>query len=107
MQVFPQLPMLRIAALLTGLAATPLPSQTRQPVAPCLRYGPDTVAITGTLIRRTFFGAPGFGEDPKHDRKETGYYLDLPRGICTVPGRDPDVDNAKVGVRRVQLVLDS
>jgi hypothetical protein len=73
----------------------------------CLRYGPDTVAITGVLSRRTFFGAPGFGEEPKRDEKETGFYLDLPRAICTVPGRDSDIDNAKKSVQRVRLVLDS
>ena len=70
----------------------------------CLRYEPDTVAITGKLVRRTFYGAPGFGEDPKHDTKETGYYLALGAALCTIRSRDND---AAAGVKLVQLVLDS
>jgi hypothetical protein len=71
----------------------------------CLRYGPDTARITGKLTRRTFYGAPGFGEDPEHDEKEQGFYLDLPAPVCTV-GRDDVADRALTGVRLVQLVLD-
>jgi hypothetical protein len=72
----------------------------------CLRYGPDIVRITGKLNRRMFYGAPGFGEDPKHDEKEQGFYLDLAVPVCTV-GRDDVGDRALTGVRRVQLVLNA
>jgi hypothetical protein len=72
----------------------------------CLPYGPDIVSITGTLVRRVFYGAPGFGEDPQHDQKETGFYLDLAIPMCTLAGRD-DADRPLESVRRVQLVLDS
>ena len=72
----------------------------------CLRYGPDPVSITGKLARHTFYGAPGFGEDPKHDHKETGFYLDLQNPVCTIAGGD-DSDRALDGVHRVQLVLDA
>jgi hypothetical protein len=71
----------------------------------CFRYEPDTVRITGTYARHLYYGAPGFGEDPKHDEKEVGFYLELPTPICTAPGAD-DVDIAKTGLRRIQLVLD-
>jgi hypothetical protein len=71
---------------------------------PCLHYEPDTITLSGQLTRRTFFGAPGFGEDPKHDEKETGYYLSLPHNVCTVATHD---DEAHKGVHLVQLVLDS
>jgi hypothetical protein len=49
-----------------------------------------------------YYGAPGFGEDPKHDKKEVGYYLDLAVPLCVLPGSDI----ARSGVRRIQLVLD-
>ena len=95
----PTLPLLFAVVLALAMS-----SQTRP--RECLRYGPDTARITGVLTRHTFYGAPGFGEDPKQDQKETGFYLDLPTPICMVRGRD-DPDDAKAAVRRVQLVLDS
>jgi len=85
-----------VVSLMIGVQAT----------EPCLRYGPDTVRLAGTLARHTFYGAPGFGEDPRHDEKETGFYLDLAAPICMAAGGD-DVDVAKSGIRRIQLVLDA
>ncbi|MBV1776433.1 DUF4431 domain-containing protein [Burkholderiaceae bacterium DAT-1] len=67
----------------------------------CIPYG--KASIHGTLNRHTFYGAPGFGEDPAHDAKEAGFYLDLPTPICTIAGENEN--EAKQGVRRVQLVL--
>lgn len=100
-----------LAALGSGLAvvsalalvAQSLAAQTKR--APCVRYEPDTVRIIGILERHMYYGAPGFGEDPKHDKKEVGFYLDLPTPICTAPGAD-DIDRAKTGIRRIQLALD-
>jgi hypothetical protein len=86
-----------------AIAAMSLLGQGRPPT--CLRYEPDTVRVTGTLARHIYYGAPGFGEDPKHDQKEVGFYLDLAAPICMAPGSD-DVDVAKSGIRRIQLVLD-
>lgn len=71
----------------------------------CLPYEPDTVRVSGVLARHTYYGAPGFGEDPKRDDQEVGFYLDLTTPLCTRAGSD-DVDIAKSGIRRIQLVLD-
>jgi hypothetical protein len=71
----------------------------------CLHYEPDTVRVTGHLSRHMYYGAPGYGEDPRHDEREVGFYLDLPAPICMVPGGD-EVDVARRGIRRIQLVLD-
>jgi hypothetical protein len=71
----------------------------------CLSYEPDTVRVTGTLTRRTFYGAPGFGEDPKHDKKETGFYLELASPVCVTGGRD-DTNVPKTGIRLAQILLD-
>jgi hypothetical protein len=98
------LSMTRLSALLLVAALTSAP----RPVAArggCLRYGPEIVRITGKLARHTFFGAPGYGEDPKHDEKETGFYLDLPAPVCTLEKNE--YDRPLQGVRQVQLVLDS
>jgi hypothetical protein len=95
--------MLSTLVLVAALASARSPLAAR---GDCLRYGPNAVSITGTLARHTFYGAPGFGDDPAHDEKEPGFYLDLTVPICTVAGRD-DVDRPLESVRRVQLVLDS
>jgi len=94
---------LLVTALVASLAVSPLSAQTQS--ARCLRYEPDTVRISGTLNRHMYYGAPGFGEDPKHDKKEIGFYLDLSIPLCTVAGSE-DIDVATKNVRRVQLVLD-
>jgi hypothetical protein len=71
----------------------------------CLRYELETVSITGTLERRTYPGAPGYGEDPD-DELETGFYLVPAESLCTVPGADP-ANEPRRDIRLVQLVLDS
>jgi len=93
---------LAVVAAVTLLVQS-IGAQTKRSV--CFRYEPDTVRITGTLARHMYYGAPGFGEDPKTDEKEVGFYLDLSTPICTAAGAD-DVDVAKTDVRRIQLVLD-
>ena len=91
------------ALVLMALLASPPPDAAGHE---CLRYGPEAVSITGRLARHIFYGEPGFGEDPKHDEKESGFYLELSVPVCTVAGGD-DIDRPISGVRRVQLVLDS
>ena len=39
------------------------------------------VKLEGVVIMRTFYGPPGYGENPKEDKLETGFYLLLDRGI--------------------------
>jgi hypothetical protein len=89
--------------LIAALALLPPPSAAS---GECFRYEPDAVNITGTLARHMFYGAPGFGEDPEHDEKETGFYLELAVPLCTVAEQD-DIDRPLTGIRRVQLVLDA
>lgn len=99
-----------LAALLLATpttAAVAAQPRARRAAAACLRYGPDTVAITGRLTRHLFYGAPGFREDPVHDEREPGFYLHLARPVCAVAGSRDTGDEARRGVRRVQLVLDS
>jgi hypothetical protein len=85
------------------------PSFACAQAAPCLRYEPDTVAVTGTLARKTFPGRPNYESIADGDEPETGFYLELATPICTVASPDSTRDNngALRGVRLVQLVLDS
>jgi Domain of unknown function (DUF4431) len=95
--------LLALVPLFGWWTSTPPPIAAR---GECLHYRPETVSITGKLARHTFYGAPGFGEDPAHDEKETGFYLDLAAQVCTDAGRD-EYDPPLKSVRRVQLVLDA
>ena len=90
----------------SALLCIPAVVRAQASKSPCLRYEPDTARVSGVLTRHMYYGAPGFGGNPKHDAKEVGFYLDLTEPICVAPGAD-DTDVAKAGIRRVQLVLDS
>ncbi len=101
---------LLLAALGFGLVvAMPLHGQAAAPSAnatACLRYEPDTVALTGTLSRRTEPGPPNYESVRGGDAPETYFYLDLPRPACTIGAADSESANDPVsGVRQVQLVL--
>jgi len=90
--------------VLAGLLAASIAAPPQRAQTPCLRYEPDTVRISGKLTRHTFYGPPGFGEDPEHDAKEAGFYLESPVALCTLASAD---NEAKSRVTLVQLVLDS
>jgi hypothetical protein len=98
----------RTLSLLVLLAGAGHP-HANQPAAwrGCLRYGPDTVQLTGRLERHMYYGAPNYGEDPAHDEKEVGFYLGLRSPICAAGGEAASLGEPHRGVRRVQLVLDS
>ena len=79
---------------------------------PCLRYDPETVAISGVLRRHTFPGPPNYESVQGGDAPETGYYVHLRRPICAsrqyASDDEPDPAAARhVEARIVQLVLDS
>lgn len=56
----------------------------------CLHYEPAVVELRGTIVLRTFFGPPNYGEDPEIDSRETQGLLELDRPICVA--RDPTND---------------
>jgi hypothetical protein len=59
--------------------------------AACLHYDGDPLVLTGVVIERTFYGPPGYGENPKEDARETQALLRLDAPLCvdTNPS-DPD-----------------
>ena len=75
--------------------------------AKCLKYGPSTVQLTGTIVRETFPGPPKYEGIRKGDRPETYWLLDLPQPICVDEDKtEPESSPAQTGIRRIQLVLD-
>lgn len=53
----------------------------------CLKYEPERVALTGTLILRSSYGPPNYGEDPKTDSIETQGLVLLDEAICVEESR--------------------
>jgi hypothetical protein len=74
--------------------------------ADCLAYEPVSLTITGIVTLAKGYGPPGFGEDPKHDKKEEYALLTLDKPACVAGGHDAiDEDVAAIGA--VQLVSKS
>lgn len=69
-------------------------------------YEPSVSVIEGTLITRMYYGPPGFGEDPKNDKKLYPYILKLDSPIQVIAKEgDLDVnDSDHTDVREVQVV---
>jgi hypothetical protein len=70
-----------------------------------LEYQTTVVTLTGTLSAREAYGPPGYGEDPKNDRKERYWLLTLDAPI-SVAGNPKDEANSQSesNVKAVQVV---
>lgn len=55
----------------------------------CLQYGGDLVMLYGKVSTQTFYGPPGFGENPETDSIESQALLKLDSPICVDGGNDP------------------
>jgi hypothetical protein len=88
------------------LSSALLASWSHPGSAACLPYGPVSVTLSGRVVLATFFGPPGYGEDPKRDTRERYGLLQLRRPICVGgrPGDDVNGDTEQ-DVRAVQLVF--
>jgi hypothetical protein len=86
-----------VARVMVAQSATPT----------CVRYGPDSVRLTGILERRVYPGAPNFTSVASGDSPESGYYLAMAEPICTYGGGGSRMNEPHKGVRRVQLVLEN
>jgi len=60
----------------------------------CLRYEPVVVTLGGTLVLRTFFGPPNYGENPESDSRETQTLLDLDKPICVLGDPSSEINSA-------------
>lgn len=71
-------------------------------------YEPAVVELEGTLVIKTFFGPPNYGEDPGTDEKEDTRILSLdkPINIRSKDETDPVLGPTERDVRELQLVFD-
>jgi hypothetical protein len=68
-------------------------------------YEPDTSVILGLIHKETFFGPPGYGENPKKDSKEDCFILNLykPIRVKHIAGSDKDIDIEKDSIQKIQV----
>lgn len=91
---------------------TPFPPALIQEFRPAhiqaVHYGPEVVALTGTLIRKTFPGPPDFVFD-KVSRPERCWILKLDTPIAVEPSSPSDDINSDAfnQITEMQLVLTS
>lgn len=73
---------------------------------PCLAVG--NVKLTGTLLVKSYFGPPNFGENPETDSKETVpvLVLDAPTKLCTdSESKQPENSDAATTASEFQLLF--
>src|SRR5260370_19055860 len=78
---------------LACVAALPVAGQRR-----VFHYGPEKVTLTGSVVYRTFYGPPNYGENPKTDSRETQdiLLLDFAVDVISTGNYPPDQTRGKV-----------
>lgn len=75
--------------------------------AGCLKYSPDTVSISGSLVRLSFPGPPNYQSVASGDSAETGFYLILNQPVCTEGDSLSAEAYPQAAVDTIQVALDS
>jgi hypothetical protein len=73
---------LLLVCIFPSISAAQSSTTAREPSYKCDTSG---VRLEGTLIERTFYGPPGFGETPATDAKEKVLVLNLSQSITVAP----------------------
>jgi hypothetical protein len=76
------------------------------PQSRCLSYEPAVVTLSGTLVHKTFPGAPNYESVKKGDKPETSWFLNLPESVCVNEDKtEPELNPKQSGIHEIQLVL--
>jgi hypothetical protein len=89
-----------IAFLVLHLAASQAGNKRKE-----LHYWPEKVTLQGTLVFRTFYGPPGYGENPKTDSKETQSILLLDEAFDVIGDKQDPFNETERRIRKVTLVF--
>ncbi|HYW69635.1 MAG TPA: hypothetical protein VE961_01295, partial [Pyrinomonadaceae bacterium] len=65
-----------------------------------LYYQPEKATVTGRIVYRTFFGPPGYGENPKTDSRETQDILLLDSPVDVIRTTHDDWDGTERRINR-------
>ena len=76
-----------------AVAAAPVISGAVEPPSACLQYDSKSTKLSGTLLTRTYYGPPGYGESPAQDAREGAWLLLLDAPICVAASAQPEKDN--------------
>src|SRR5260370_25462045 len=94
----------KILGILTLACITASPTYTKPKE---FHYWPEKVTLTGRVVYRTFYGPPGYGENPKTDSRETQDILLLDSAVDVIAtGNDPLTGQTERRVTRITLVID-
>lgn len=67
-------------------------------------FEPTESVISGTIKIETFFGPPGFGENPETDRRDNSYILNLDNPINVISkDKDDDFNRTTYNVSKIHL----
>ena len=68
-------------------------------------FEPEISTLTGSVKLEVFYGPPGYGENPKTDKKEPTYILHLPKPINVI-ATDPEdeLNYTARNITKIQLV---
>ena len=77
------------------LTLIPLLSSSQQTPQRSLSFYPDNVVLIGRIIYKMFYGPPNYGEDPKNDKKEYFYLIELDHPV-SVNAKADDEDNMSI-----------
>lgn len=72
-------------------------------------YEPTVSIISGTIKTETFFGPPGYGEDPQTDSREVSYILNLDNSINVISKskEEGDFNSTRYNISKIQLTSTS
>ncbi len=71
-----------------------------------MEYEPHKVVLRGRLATKTFFGPPGYGENPKTDSKEEEFILALDEPVDVIGNASDPINSETVkDVKEVTVVL--
>lgn len=83
---------------------------TQHAFTACLPYEPALVTVSGKLTRETYPGPPNYEDISKGDAEETGFYLSLPKPICTAGDSSGSEESfasyPQENITTIQLVID-
>lgn len=73
----------------------------------CLSYEPAKVALTGTIMRKTFPGPPNYESIENGDEPETYWILKLKKPVCVKGNPDDELNSeTEKNVKNIHLVID-
>ena len=68
------------------------------------QYDPSVSVVSGTLTTEMFYGAPGYGENPKTDKQEHPYLLILEKPINVFSTEKDGPNTTKNNISKIQLI---